>query len=209
MPAPLHIAPGDRYGRLVIMREAPRRKRRRYFVCRCDCGAEKVVRLGTLRRGETKSCGCKKRDHLRSINTTHGQARTRLYYIWQAMKSRCLTPTIPNYRHYGARGVRVCDEWLEFEPFQEWAHANGYGDDLTIERIDNDGDYQPANCTWIPQSEQSSNTRRARQLSYRGRTQSMRDWAAERGMKYATLESRLRKGWPVARALTTPVRGRS
>lgn len=162
-PERLDIEKGERYGRLTIMEEKPPIKpngyKKRMFLCKCECGSETIVRLEYLRSGHTKSCGC-----LRSIKgseETHGMAGSRIYLIWNGMKQRCYNEKVKSYKYYGAKGVEVCDEWHDFEPFYEWAIHNGYEDDLTIDRIDPYGDYTPENCRWIPKEEQPK-TRRDR-----------------------------------------------
>lgn len=134
-------------------------KHRRYL-CLCDCGEETIVRLEYLRSGHTQSCGCHRVATSAMLNLRHGCARgERLYKTWAGMKQRCLNPNVKGFKYYGGRGIRVCEEWMEFEPFRDWALANGYRDDLTIERVDVNGDYKPSNCTWIPKSDQSKNRR--------------------------------------------------
>ncbi|WP_374712976.1 hypothetical protein [Symbiobacterium terraclitae] len=130
---------------------------------------------------------------------------TKLYRIWSSMKHRCLNPADKHYANYGGRGIRICDEWLVFENFLEWARASGYREGLTIERINNDGNYEPGNCKWVPKPEQSNNTRRSKLVTFRGRTMTLKDWAEELGLPYHLLQVRLTKyGWSVERAFTTP-----
>ncbi len=157
---------GTRYGRLVILSEAESKRGRRMNV-RCDCGKEKIVFLYKLANGSTKSCGCLRHEgFLEALSAAdhprlkHGDAGTPLYTCWQNMKARCSNPNLKVYRWYGAKGVKVCDEWLSYPVFKEWALSHGYQDTLTIERIDPNGNYEPSNCEWITQSE---NARRSTQ----------------------------------------------
>lgn len=139
-------------------------------------------------------------------HTVNGQC-PRLYKVWAGMKARCGNPRSPAYHRYGGRGIRVCEEWQDFAVFHAWAIANGYEPGLSIDRTDNDGPYSPENCRWVTAREQSYNTSRNHYLTHNGRRQTVREWARELGMRPNTLLMRLRIGWPVERALTTPVAG--
>ena len=153
---------GERFGRLVVLREAEpvvdvRGKKFRAWLCKCDCGNEAIIRQTQLRSGGTRSCGCLHKEITAKIHMTHGlsQDNKRLYKVWKIMRRRCNNPKDKSYKNYGGRGIRVCEEWdKSFVPFYEWSMANGYHEDIadsgrnriTIDRINNDGDYEPNNC---------------------------------------------------------------
>lgn len=176
---------GNRYGRLTVIREVERIRyasgnSHRVWECLCDCG--NIIRCTTdrLRRGNTKSCGCLRKEITSKKNYKHGGTKTKLYRIWAEMNGRCFCKTNKAYKNYGARGIRVCDEWRKnFSLFRSWAMSNGYQEGLTIERIDNNGNYCPDNCKWIPKSEQPKNRRNCHLITFNGKTQTLSEWSRE------------------------------
>lgn len=178
--------------------------------CMCDCGAVLIVRGDSLKNGLTKSCGCYSSDNTSKRNMIHdcnkrGQ-RTRLYNVWAQMISRCTYSNRWDYKHYGGRGITVCNEWFDFVNFKYWAEHNGYSDTLTLDRINPDGEYSPANCRWSTILEQQNNRRNNHRMTYNGETHSMADWARIVDIPYSTLRSRKNSlGWSDEKALTTPV----
>lgn len=204
---------GRRYGRLVVMyqngfRYKPSGQRTVLWRCQCDCGNEKDIPSSTLRNGRSQSCGCLNSE-LASIRATkHGDCKNykiqRLNQIWRGMKDRCRNKNNPNYKNYGGRGIEVCKEWLEsYEAFRDWALANGYRDDLSIDRIDVNGNYEPYNCRWATWEQQANNTRLTIYITAFGQTKTLSDWSRETGIKRGTILDRISKhGWPPERAVT-------
>lgn len=161
MPSLIDLT-GNRYGRLVVIsRDAPKKGYHgAMWRCRCDCGNETIVNSQNLKSGNTTSCGCYGIERRTSATTKHHCSRTRLYRIWKAMKTRCYNNKFPGFRYYGLRGIKVCSEWLmDFGSFMAWAMANGYQENLTIDRINTNGDYCPDNCRWATMEEQNKNKR--------------------------------------------------
>lgn len=141
---------GSRFGRLVVLRSYRVDKgRNALWMCRCDCGGIKIATGSSLRIGDIQSCGCLQKDCRKS----HKYSRTRLYRIYHAMRSRCMNPNHKSFHRYGGRGICLCLEWNDPETFFSWALSNGYNETLTIDRINNDGNYEPKNCQWITLSD--------------------------------------------------------
>lgn len=199
---------GKRFGRLTVIEKVGKDKHRSIlWKCKCDCGGESIVRTHNLRCGNSTSCGCVRNDKIKKLNYKTGQYKSRIYHTWINMKTRCHTPTAWEYKNYGARGIAVCDEWRNnFQAFYDWANENGYRDDLTIERINNDGNYCPENCRWVDRITQNRNQRNTRLVTFNGVTKHLFDWADEFGIKRNTLAHRLHRGWSIDKSLTTPVK---
>ena len=192
---------GQRYGRLIVR---ARIEGGPYLFCECDCGKTTNVKIGDLRFGKTQSCGCYKESRKSKARRTHGGNKTRLYRIWCGMKNRCYNPSTEDYQYWGNRGIKICDEWLnDFAAFRKWALSNGYQDNLTIERKDVNKGYFPENCIWIPNAQQSLNTRQIVPLTFKGKTQTASEWAREVNIHLTTLLYRIRHGWSIESALST------
>lgn len=170
------------------------------WLCLCDCGNETIAKATQLVKGSKKSCGCRKSISTIKRNFVHGHTHTRLYRIWSLMKDRCNNINTHAYVNYGGRGITVCDEWLSFEPFYEWAMNNGYTQDLSIDRINNNGNYEPSNCRWATVLEQATNKRTNRIISFNGVSRTMSEWARSLGLDYKKLHYRLKNGWTIAQA---------
>lgn len=204
---------GMKFGRLTVLMygdPAIRKDGRRdtTFVCKCDCGNIIVVRGASLKNGNTSSCGCKRIESISQLRRTHGMTQTRLYRIWLRMKQRCNNENSDDYQYYGAHGISVCDEWLnDYKVFEEWSMNNGYGDSLTIDRIDVDGNYSPENCRWTTRKIQSNNTHSNRKITYGNKTQTLSEWSSETGIQRQTIIKRMDTlGWSIEKSLTEPVK---
>jgi hypothetical protein len=171
---------GKRFGRLSVIGIDDRGIKRTYYYCKCDCGNVKSIRSDGLTSGAVTSCGCRKLEQ-DTINLTanhkHKMSGTRIYSIWQGMKGRCYNPHYAMYERYGGRGINVCNEWKnDFSAFYEWAVQNGYSDDLTIDRIDNNKGYSPDNCRWADQETQSRNRSSNINVKIGNSTRTLTEW---------------------------------
>lgn len=179
MPKTLDIT-GERYGRLTAIRFTEKKNGRRFWLFRCDCGNVVERSLSGVRRGETRSCGCLRREQLAQRNiegATHGESNTRLYGVWHSVKERCMSKTHKDYPRYGAVGRTLCDEWANsYEAFRDWAFANGYDPEApygkcTLDRIDNSKGYSPDNCRWVDAKAQARNRRKGYEIyNFKGKT---------------------------------------
>jgi hypothetical protein len=201
---------GLTFGRLTAL-DFIRRGNDRVWRCKCECGSEHWTVTGNLTSGDTKSCGCRPRQketRPRRLKT-HGEARhdgsmTRTYRIWRKMLARCRNHNQRGFDRYGGRGITVCSAWTNYEQFR-----NDMGEcppGMEIERIDNDGNYEPSNCRWATRKEQTRNTSTNRLLTLNGVTKCVSEWAETVGVSRNTLNARLSYGWSDERTLTEPVR---
>lgn len=198
---------GQKFGKLLVIREAGRSKTNRImWLCRCECGVEKVVGRNELRSGDTLSCGCHKAKCLHDLRAKHMLTGSKQFIAWRNMKSRCVDPKSDSYYLYGLRGITYDPKWETFEGFWE-DMGESWREGLSIDRIDVNGNYCKENCKWSTLKEQANNKRSNRILEYKGKSQTVAQWAEECGMKYNSLSQRINKyGWSIEKALTTPVR---
>lgn len=187
-------------GRLKVIRFAGVKGRRRLWLCRCKCGREKAIVASSLRCGKTLSCGCLRIEKV----TTHRLSYSAEYSAWKGIRRRCLNPKFRMYRWYGARGITICDRWRD--SFENFIADVGHrpSSKHSIERIDNDGNYEPGNVKWATKKEQSRNRRDNQYITFQGRRMVLMDWAKEIGLSFDVLQYRVKR-WGVELALTTPL----
>lgn len=199
------------YGRLHVDKlQYIDTKRRKYYLCTCECGKRVIVQKSHLISGDTKSCGCLCKDVAKLKFTKHGKSNHPLSDVWNMMKQRCYNKNNKSYKNYGARGIKVCDEWKNnFKTFYDWAMENGYQDNLTIDRINVNGNYEPLNCKWVTQKQQQNNRTNNIRITYNGKTDTLSNWSICVGVSYNTLYKRICiLKWSVEKAFNTKVRGR-
>lgn len=200
---------GKKYGRWTVIGET---NHPRKVHCRCECGKEADVWKPNLTSGKSLSCGCLTREITTKRNTKHNGANTRLYSVWSNMRRRCYDSRNSRYHRYGGRGIKICSEWREdFDSFRQWMLSQGYDETAsygqqTLDRIDNDGDYSPDNCRLATIKEQCENRCNRHVLEYNGVSMSVTEWNEKMGYPDKLIEGRIRRGWPVEKAITTPVR---
>lgn len=200
---------GKRFGKLVVIRRSENLPpKQTMWLCQCDCGVVKPIRSATLQSGASKTCGCSRYDARTGLGArmrTHGMTETAEYRSWCHLKERCDNPRCKSYPRYGGRGITYDPRWSIFENFLADMGEKPRGR-YSIDRIDNDGNYTKANCRWATDDQQANNTDHTRLLTYVGMTQSVSKWAKQIGMSRLTLSDRLRRGWPIDKALTKPLR---
>lgn len=187
---------GQRFGRLTAIEIVGSDKNKQLiWRCICDCGNEKLVTATCLKRGAVRSCGCLRSDTTRESKTIHGHRYERLYGIWKNMINRCHLEKDKRYNNYGARGIYVCDEWRNsYESFRDWSYENGYTDELSIDRINNNDGYYPENCRWADDYTQMNNTRRSKYVTYKGVAHTLSEWSRILKVHKATLRDRVNRG---------------
>jgi len=214
-----NILVGTKFGRWVVV-EAVKpngNKQGRYYTCRCECGTEKQIRGDSLSNGESSSCGCLAREKARERSLTHGLSRHPLYQVWDGMKKRCYNPLRKDYKHYGGRGIRICDEWMGEQGLSNFISDMyaSFEPGLEIDRTDVNGDYEKDNCKWVTRRKQVINRRPTgvnfdtHYLTFNNKTLCMSEWADEIGIPATMLSDRISKlGWDVEKALTQKPKSR-
>lgn len=192
---------GKKYGKVTPIKYIGVKNGRTQWLCKCECGNEVIKDYSELKRSRSLvSCGC-------AVKSINGLYKHRLYRIHHGMESRCYCKKYSGYQDYGGRGITVCSEWrgkTGFLNFYEWSLKNGYKDNLSIDRLDVNGNYEPSNCRWATRKEQSNNTRKNVLIEYKGKSQTLARWARELGINRKTLEKRLKNGHNVEEAFETP-----
>lgn len=196
---------GQKFGRLTAVEFVGRRGKYRMWSCTCECGGSAVAAVGDLRFGHTRSCGCLRREINAETHRTHGLSRTPEHIAWCGMKARCYNSSERSYRHYVARGIRVCNRWCDnFEAFLEDMGPRPTAKH-SVERLDVNGDYHPSNCVWATRTQQARNRTDSVRWTFAGRTMTMAAWAEALGVHPNRLATRKRAGWPVERILSEPI----
>lgn len=184
---------GQKFGKLKVILELEERAKGggKQYLCQCDCGNTTIVRSDHLKSGHTTSCGCNK-----IMITSHRKSQSNLYRRWDKIKQRCYNKNNHAYKHYGGRGIVMCDEWRDdFMAFYDWAINNGYYKNLTIDRIDVNGNYEPNNCRWVDYTTQNNNRSNTIYITCNGKTQSVMQWCRELNLNPSTVYYRVKRGY--------------
>ena len=207
---------GERYGKLVVLTQAGIQNKQMMWNCICDCGVRFVASGNSIRRGKTLSCGCVYKQSRPEIarksiaKVKHGDSFERLYFVWNDIKSRCNNPNDISYKHYGARGIKVCEEWeKDYTAFKSWAILNGYNKnakrgECSIDRIDVNGNYSPENCRWISSKEQCNNKTNTIFIEIGGIRKTTSEWAELTGLRRDLIYSRYKRGWKGEEIISKP-----
>jgi hypothetical protein len=193
---------GQHFGTLTVLWRVGSKNHNTLWLCQCECGKFVEVQRNYLISGHTKSCGCYYRETRHTISRTHGMRGTKIYNVWRIMKQRCCDPNNNSYKYHGARGIRVCEKWQTFAGFYE-DMGNGYASGLTIDRINNNGDYCKDNCKWSTVEEQNNNKRNNHYINFHGKTMTVAQAAKIYNIGYWVLYGRIRRGWRIEDALMT------
>lgn len=198
---------GLKYGRLTVISKTNKKSGNNWiYLCKCDCGNLKEVSTANLTSGKVKSCGCLSYENRKKSRPKHGFSRQRLYHLYYGIKYRCYNKKSHEYFRYGGRGITMCDEWKNsFDIFKNWALSNGYSENLSIDRIDNNGNYEPSNCRWVDGFVQQNNTRHNKFYEYNGESLTLSQLARKYNLNVQTLFHRLKRFNTVKEAIETPL----
>lgn len=199
---PIKDISGQKFGRLTVIKFIHIENHKAIWLCQCECGGLTEVVGKDLTSGHTKSCGCLRKEKTRNLNKTHDKTNTRIYGIWCYMKRRCYNENCKCYKNYGARGITMCDEWKnDFMTFYNWSMLHGYNDNLTIDRIDINGNYEPNNCRWATIKQQNRNTRKNKYYTINGETHCLSEWCEIYNLNYKRVQYRIRSNWTIEESL--------
>jgi len=191
----------QRFGRLIALEAFKKPYNNKYhWKCICDCGRNVEVISSNLTKGNSTSCGCYKNEKIGALNMQHGLSKTRMFKIWVGIRKRCTNPNMKSYERYGGRGIKVCKEWDSYLRFYD-DMINGYSDDLTLERIDPNGNYEPSNCKWANSIEQARNKTNTRLIEFNGIKLTAKGWEEITSIRSDTIQWRIKNGWDLERAL--------
>lgn len=194
---------GKKFNKLTVLSFSHMdEKHRSYYLCLCECGNKKIIKGQSLLQGDIKSCGCSQY----SNKIKHNLSNTRIYKIWSHMISRCYNPKDSAYKNYGQRGIFVCEEWKnDVSNFYNWSISNGYKDNLTIDRINNDDNYYPLNCRFVDYKTQSNNRRSNHQITINNETHNLMEWSRIYNISHSVIIQRIKRGWSEYDAITKPL----
>ena len=200
---------GKKFGKLIVLEFSYEKffncgTKHNYWLCKCECGNKKIISANNLKNNHTQSCGCLPKEKAKNNFTTHNLSNTLLYRKYSGIKRRCYNKNEKSYNNYGGRGIIMCDEWKnDFKAFYDWSMMHGYADNLTIDRIDVNGNYEPNNCRWITNKEQQNNKRNNHYITYNNETHTITEWAKKLNISVKALSWRVNnKKWSLEKAMT-------
>lgn len=204
---------GKRFGKLTVIAKGEPINQHgtnlSTWICQCDCGVIKTIRQHNLLAGGSKSCGCGQMGGKYHIHNLHNSSKTRLYGIWQGIKQRCFNPKNKNYHNYGGRGITICEQWKDnFVCFQQWALSSGYEDNLTIDRIEVNGNYEPNNCRWLTRGEQQNNKRDTHRFNINGEILTIRDVSERYNIDLELIRHRISAGYTIEEILANETKNK-